>query len=52
MLKMALLNISGIQDYTVDMIIDSKRIDTMPKLNIYDRMKDYKIPGVKYSSNQ
>lgn len=34
------------KDYTVDMIIDSKRIDTMPKLNIYDRMQDLKIPGV------
>lgn len=34
------------ENYTAEMIIDSKRIDTMPKLNIYDRMKDYKVPGL------
>jgi len=34
------------ENYTAEMIIDSKRIDTMPKLNIYDRMRDYKIPGL------
>jgi len=33
-------------NYTVDMIIDIKRIDTMPKLNIFNQMRDYKIPGV------
>jgi CubicO group peptidase (beta-lactamase class C family) len=34
------------KNFTVGMLIDSRRIDTLPKLNIYDRMKDYKIPGV------